>query len=56
MFAHPVQVGCVIAVCCFLHYSVKIAGKDGELLLDYSKNIITEKTLQLLFQLVSFVC
>ena len=35
-----------------LYYSEKIKGKDGELLLDYSKNLITEKTLKLLFQLV----
>eukprot|EP00731_Ephydatia_muelleri_P026415 Em0018g515a len=35
----------------FENFSEKIAGKDGELLLDYSKNLITEKTLKLLFQL-----
>ncbi len=32
--------------------SIKLTGKDGDLLLDYSKNIITEDTLKLLFDLV----
>jgi len=33
-------------------YSIKLNGEDGDVLLDYSKNIITERTMKLLFDLV----
>ena len=33
--------------------SIKLGGDEGKMLLDYSKNIITEKTMKLLFDLVS---
>ena len=33
--------------------SATLSGQDGEILLDYSKNIVSEKTMQLLFKLVS---
>ena len=33
--------------------SLTLSGQDGDILLDYSKNIVSEKTMELLFQLVS---
>lgn len=36
--------------------SISLTGEDGGILLDYSKNVITEKTMQLLFKLVSITC
>lgn len=33
-------------------YSTTVTGKDGDLLLDYSKNLINEDVLKLLFNLV----
>lgn len=35
----------------FDKFSTSLTGQDGDILLDYSKNIITEKTMQLLFKL-----
>ena len=35
-----------------LSSSIKLTGDDGDVLFDYSKNVITEKTLELLFKLV----
>lgn len=43
----------------FLSSSISLDGAEGEILLDYSKNIITKKTMELLFSLVrniAFVC
>ena len=34
------------------HFSISISGEDGNILLDYSKNIITKETMNLLFNLV----
>lgn len=42
---------CMCAAC--IPHSISLTGQDGNILLDYSKNIITEKTMQLLFKLVS---
>ena len=33
-------------------HSITLKGEDGDILLDYSKNIITENTMKLLFDLV----
>lgn len=45
---------CIHTIICF---SVTLSGEDGDLLFDYSKNIITDQTLALLFKLVSkFLC
>lgn len=39
--------------CCYTHSrSITLKGEDGDILLDYSKNIITENTMKLLFDLV----
>ena len=37
---------------CVNVHSVTLAGAEGEVLLDYSKNIVTENTMKLLFDLV----
>lgn len=44
-----------LARCCYYlpPSSVSLKGQDGDILLDYSKNIVSEKTMQLLFKLVS---
>jgi len=36
----------------FEQFSIKLNGEEGDVLLDYSKNIITERTMKLLFDLV----
>jgi glucose-6-phosphate isomerase len=36
----------------FGKFSLSLTGQDGGILLDYSKNIVSEKTMQLLFKLV----
>ena len=36
-------------------YSEKVNCKDGDLLLDYSKNLINEEVMKLLLELVSHV-
>ena len=38
----------------FMSLSTSAATKDGDFLVDYSKNIITEDTMKLLFDLVSW--
>ncbi|CAB3991863.1 Glucose-6-phosphate isomerase [Paramuricea clavata] len=40
----------------FEKFSLSLATSDGELLLDYSKNIVTEETMKLLFDLVGVLC
>ena len=47
-------------LCAYVHpytccYSIKLNGEDGEILLDYSKNVITERTMKLLFDLVRII-
>lgn len=39
-----------MSVC--LSPSMSLTGQDGNILLDYSKNIVSQKTMQLLFKLV----
>ena len=48
-------VNCIGVNCCTPSplCSATLSGQDGEILLDYSKNIVSEKTMQLLFKLVS---
>ena len=43
---------CVCVCMCVNVHSVTLAGAEGEVLLDYSKNIVTENTMKLLFDLV----
>lgn len=43
----------VFLQCCFTLHSMKLTGNDGDVLFDFSKNIVSEKTMQLLFGLVS---
>lgn len=53
-FQIRVHFECALNIHVFL--STSLTGQDGDILLDYSKNIITEKTMQLLFKLVSITC
>ena len=43
-------------MCVFTPNRVQLTGEDGDLLLDYSKNIVSEKTMKLLFNLVRYLC
>ena len=43
------------ATVCANSFSMSLATSDGELLLDYSKNIVTEDTMRLLFDLVGIL-
>ena len=43
----------VVFYCCFTLDSMKLTGDDGDVLFDFSKNIVSDKTMNLLFSLVS---